>query len=87
MLRHTSPCESLSLTNVRQVITVRWKSAQSPQPVFGISVLETVAAPHKEFGYQIKEIFAEFDSVAWLVNLGIIQPQCDAPKKAARFRA
>lgn len=70
-----------------QVITVRWKSAQSPQPVVGISVLETVHAPQSKYNFQVKQIFAEFDSVAWIVNLGIIKPQCAASKREARFVA
>lgn len=53
----------------------------------GISVLETVHAPWSELNFQIKQIFAEFDSVAWIVNLGIIKPQCSAPKTAKRFAA
>jgi hypothetical protein len=68
------------------VITVRWKSAQSPQPVVGISVFETVWAPTKKYGFQIKEIFAEFDSAAWMANLGIIKPTC-ASKREEKFIA
>ncbi|KAK3112489.1 hypothetical protein LTR53_011205 [Teratosphaeriaceae sp. CCFEE 6253] len=43
------------------VITVRWLSAQSPQPVVGISVLQTVYSPKQgnPSNFQINEIWAE----------------------------
>ena len=49
--------------------------------------METEHAPKSEFNFKIKQIFAEFDSVAWIVNLGIIKPQCEASKKTKRFVA
>ncbi|KAI7314765.1 hypothetical protein KC315_g11291 [Hortaea werneckii] len=57
-------------------VTVRWLSAQKPLPVVGISVLHTTCSenPASPVPYQIGQIWAEFDSGAWLVNLGILKP-------------
>lgn len=68
------------------VITVRWESDQTPQPVVGISVLHTVADATLSniFNRQIDQIWAEFDSGAWLVNLGVFTP---SKKRAVEFKA
>ncbi|RMY93028.1 hypothetical protein D0861_02171 [Hortaea werneckii] len=57
-------------------VTVRWLSAQTPLPVVGISVLHTTCSenPDSPVPYQIDQIWAEFDSGAWLVNLGVLKP-------------
>ncbi|KAK5132198.1 hypothetical protein LTR08_009322 [Meristemomyces frigidus] len=61
-------------------ITIRWESDQKPQPVVGISVAQTVYAPvtGNPSKFMIQSIWAEFDSAAWAVNLGVLVP---APKK------
>nr|POE90374.1 hypothetical protein CFP56_71099 [Quercus suber] len=68
------------------VITVRWQSDQTPEPVVGISVLHTVYAPTLTdlLRFQIDEVWAEFDSGAWLVNLGVFKP---AKKRELEFSA
>lgn len=68
-------------------ITFRWLSAQSPQPVVGISVAHTVYAPRagNSVPWQIDEIWGEFDSAAWLVNLGVLAPT--AGKREIAFEA
>ena len=68
------------------VITVRWESDQTPQPVVGISVLHTKYTniwknPSK---FQVDEIWAEFDSGAWLVNIGCSINSCPAPPSKER---
>ncbi|RMY97992.1 hypothetical protein D0862_07790 [Hortaea werneckii] len=57
-------------------VTVRWLSAQEPLPVVGISVLHTTCSENlaSPVPYQIDQIWAEFDSGAWLVNLGVLKP-------------
>ena len=67
------------------ISTFRWLSSQSPEPVVGISVAHTVWAPGKgnPSAFLIDEIWGEFDSAAWLVNLGILKPA----KKAKRAEA
>jgi len=69
-------------------ITVRWLSAQTPQPVVGISVLGTIRGPNRNPSkYQINKIWAEFDSGAWLVNLGIFTPAKKEKKREIAFEA
>ena len=67
-------------------ITARWESDQSPKPVVGISVFHTVLAPIGQSApgtlYQIDEIWGEFDSAAWLTNLGILK-QAKAKREVA----
>lgn len=55
------------------VITVRWESAQSPNTVVGISVLQATqqgVSWKNPVGWWINEVWAEFDSAVWLTNLG-----------------
>jgi len=53
--------------------------------VIGISVLETVLAPLGQSApgtlYQISEVYGEFDSAAWLVNLGVFKPASSKKQK------
>lgn len=72
-------------------ITVRWESNQSPEPVVGISVLHAVFAPLQTIGgptlWQIDEVWAEFDSATWLVNLGVFKPASKEKKREIAFKA
>ncbi|KAK4542144.1 hypothetical protein LTR36_006991 [Oleoguttula mirabilis] len=69
-------------------ITVRWKSAQSPQPVIGISVFHTVYKwANKPVPFLIDEIWGEFDSASWLENLGILVPASKKQKREIAFEA
>ncbi|KAH9815748.1 hypothetical protein Tdes44962_MAKER00996 [Teratosphaeria destructans] len=81
--------EPFTLENVWytcDTVTFRWKSDQDPRPVVGISVGHTVLAP---FGnptlYRFDEIWGEFDSAAWLTNLGLLQTTSQSSKKEKRI--
>ncbi|KAK5111162.1 hypothetical protein LTR62_005362 [Meristemomyces frigidus] len=71
-------------------ITVRWESAQSPKPVIGISVMQTrmsFSFPNPPV-WQISEVWGEFDSGAWLTNLGILkQAAAGKMKRELAFQA
>ena len=67
-------------------VIVRWQSAQSPQPVIGISVLQVIPAS-TSYKWAINEIWVEFDSAAWLVNLGIFKPSCSSSKRMEKWIA
>lgn len=55
---------------------MRWRSEQSPSSVTGILVLETV---YQNNAWLIQTVYSEFNSGAWLVNLGTFHPQhCNA---------
>lgn len=63
---------------------MRWLSKQEPDQVQGITILTATPAREGEGGgfgagvqkYQITKAVAEFNSAAWLVNLG--NPECGA---------
>ncbi|KAK4553268.1 hypothetical protein LTR86_009568 [Recurvomyces mirabilis] len=61
------PFEIKELWIACDVLIIRWLSAQSPLPVVGISVAHVV---FNRPNWQIDEVWAEFDSAAWLRNLG-----------------
>jgi hypothetical protein len=58
-------------------VVIRWKSAQTPEEVTGNIVLETVRGNGSE-PWLIKTTYSEFNSGAWLVNLGVFKPNCSA---------
>lgn len=65
------PFEQLNIWHNCDTVTIRWKSAQTPEQVTGIIVLETV---YQSSTWLIKTVFSEFNSGAWLVNLGVFKP-------------
>lgn len=83
------PFEILNLWNNCNSVTIRWLSkgpGQEPQQVTGIIVLETVKNADKKASQKwlIKTVYSEFNSGAWLVNLGVFNPtQCPAPAPPA----
>merc|ERR1711981_1123507 len=78
------PFQVLNTWHTRDTVIVRWLSAQKPDQVQGISILTAQVAKPGEGGgfgvgatkYQIIRVLAEFNSGAWLVNLG--KPECAA---------
>ncbi|KAG9815109.1 hypothetical protein KCV05_g18582, partial [Aureobasidium melanogenum] len=76
------PFEILNLWNTCNTVIIRWLSAQTPLPVQGISVATVQPAIKGQGGgfgtgaqkWQINNIVAEFNSGAWLGNLGY--PEC-----------
>lgn len=81
-------CKGLDVLNIADCIshrhncdtvTIRWLSkgpGQEPEQVTGIIVLETVNLSNT---WLIKTVYSEFNSGAWLVNLGIFKPSnCSA---------
>ncbi|KAH0370488.1 hypothetical protein KCU65_g2459, partial [Aureobasidium melanogenum] len=76
------PFKILNLWNTCNTVIIRWLSAQTPLPVQGISIASVVPAIAGQGGgfgvgpqkWQISAIVAEFNSGAWLGNLGY--PEC-----------
>lgn len=58
-------------------VVIRWRSAQTPEPITGNIVLETVRGNGSE-PWLINTVYSEFNSGAWLVNLGVFKPNCSA---------
>ncbi|KAK4506286.1 hypothetical protein PRZ48_000016 [Zasmidium cellare] len=65
------PFEILNLWHNCDTVTIRWKSAQTPAQVTGIIVIEAEQVNNK---WMIQTVYSEFNSGAWLVNLGIFKP-------------
>jgi hypothetical protein len=79
------PFQILKTWNNCNAVTLRWLSkgpGQEPQQVTGIIVLEVVknTAKNPPQKWLIKTVYSEFNSGAWLVNLGVFTPtQCPFP--------
>lgn len=54
-------------------VVIRWRSAQSPEEVTGNIVMETVRGNGSE-PWLINTVYSEFNSGAWLVDLGVFVP-------------
>jgi len=76
------PFEQLNLWHTCDTVVIRWTSAQDPEPVTGNIVMEAV--PSKKGSSEpwlIQTVYSEFNSGAWLVNLGVFEPSCNATTK------
>lgn len=76
------PFEIIKTWNACSAVTIRWQSAQTPQLVTGIIVIEVVKNADKKASQKwlIKTVYSEFNSGAWLVNLDVFNPPvCPAP--------
>ncbi|CAK3955362.1 Hypothetical predicted protein [Lecanosticta acicola] len=68
------PFQQLNLWHTCDAVTLRWVSSgtgQEPEQVTGIIVLETV---YQSGTWLIQTVYSEFNSGAWLVNLGVFKP-------------
>lgn len=57
-------------------VVIRWQSTQTPETVTGNIVLETERSSNSSEPWLIKTVYSEFNSGAWLVNLGVFTPNC-----------
>lgn len=77
------PFEILNVWHNCETVTMRWRSSQPgfvepAQLVTGIIVLETrYAGKKKEEPFLIKTVYSEFNSGAWLYDLGVFVPKCN----------
>ncbi|TKA29488.1 hypothetical protein B0A50_03501 [Salinomyces thailandicus] len=58
-------------------VVMRWRSAQSPEIITGNIVIETTRSDGSE-PWLMNTVYSEFNSGAWLVNLGVFVPNCTA---------
>jgi len=85
------PFEILNLYNNCNSVTIRWLSkgeGQEPQQVTGIINMETEKNPDKKSSQKwlINTVYSEFNSGAWLVNLGVfVPPQCPPPPPPSKM--
>lgn len=59
-------------------VVIRWRSAQTPEIITGNIVMETERDTSGSEPWLIKTVYSEFNSGAWLVNLGVFNATCDA---------
>lgn len=80
------PFETLDVWhNCNGTVSMRWLTTRSGLnqpteaaaiPVPGLVILETEPAEEgNEYNYRIHTIYSEFNSAAWLVNLGVFKPE------------
>jgi len=73
------PFEQLNIWHTCDTVIIRWRSAQSPEPVTGNIIIETTPVKkNKGNPWLIQTVYSEFNSGAWLVNLGVFTPSCNA---------
>ncbi|CAK4005883.1 Hypothetical predicted protein [Lecanosticta acicola] len=78
------PFEMLGVWGGCRFVAVRWKTERSANghvsesddiPVHGNAILEVEPAEEgDEYAWRISKIWSEFNSAAWLVNLGVFKP-------------
>jgi len=69
------PFEQLNLWHTCDTVIIRWRSAQTPEIVTGNIVMEAEEAPAgSQYPWKISTVYSEFNSGAWLVNLGVFVP-------------
>ena len=76
-----SPFEQLNIWHNCDTVAIRWQSAQSPEIVTGNIVMETTY----DGSWKIETVYSEFNSGAWLVNLGVFKPSCNATSTSRRL--
>jgi len=82
------PFERLNLWYNCDTVFLRWRTALTPEFVTGIIVLETTQAPAgAEYPWLINTVYSEFNSGAWLVDLGSFTPNCSATTSKRSLRA
>jgi len=79
------PFTILKIWHNCNAVFLRWRTdapgtVQPEQPVTGIIAIETVPNPKKRTDqpWLIKVVYSEFNSGAWLYDLGIFKPECKA---------
>jgi len=65
------PFLKLNVWHNCETVTLRWMSTMSPSNVTGIIVLESV---YQDKTWLINTVYSEFNSGAWLVDLGVFKP-------------
>ncbi|WPG98593.1 Hypothetical protein R9X50_00138600 [Acrodontium crateriforme] len=69
-------------------VVIRWRSDQTPEIVTGNIVMETERSNNTGEPWLIKTVYSEFNSGAWLVNLGVFTPSnCSANTTAPTRRS
>ncbi|KAK5171109.1 uncharacterized protein LTR77_004253 [Saxophila tyrrhenica] len=81
------PFKILNLWHTCSTVIIRWRASApgtittTQEPVTGIIVIETQPNRKKvnDQPFLIQTVFSEFNSGAWLYDLGVFDPTCPAP--------
>jgi len=79
------PFNQLNMWHNCDTVIIRWRTTiadGAPEEVTGNIVMETV--PAKGGAWKIKTVYSEFNSGAWLVDLGVFTPSCSSSKRSLR---
>jgi len=72
------PFQILNLWHTCDTVVIRWRTALTPEFVTGIIVMETTYEPNNAAEpFKINTVYSEFNSGAWLVDLGVFTPSCN----------
>jgi len=77
------PFDTLNLWHTCDTVIIRWRTntGSGPEDVTGIIVMETTYQGGDDEPFLINTVYSEFNSGAWLVDLGIFTPSCNASSK------
>lgn len=78
------PFDILNLWHTCDTVIIRWRttvSSGAPEFVTGIIVMETEHQKSTSEPFLIKTVYSEFNSGAWLVDLGVFTPSCSSSSK------
>ncbi|KAK3649651.1 hypothetical protein LTR56_006834 [Elasticomyces elasticus] len=80
------PFYQIGLWHTCNQVVVRWRFV-SLQMITGIMALETVPAPfNATFPWLIETAHSEFNSMPWLISLGVFTPDCNETAASSRKR-
>ncbi|KAK3109518.1 hypothetical protein LTR53_017148 [Teratosphaeriaceae sp. CCFEE 6253] len=80
------PFDQLNVWYNCDTVFLRWRTTldfttPAPEFVTGIIVLETTSAAGSAQPWLINTVYSEFNSGAWLVDLGVFVPNCTVPSR------
>ena len=79
------PFDILNVWHTCDTVVLRWRTTVAPgapEFVTGIIVLETTYQKSTTEPYLINTVYSEFNSGAWLVDLGTFVPSCSSSKRS-----
>ncbi|KAF2726052.1 hypothetical protein K431DRAFT_299166 [Polychaeton citri CBS 116435] len=78
------PFTTLFVKHGCDFVSMRWMSTRSAagqatevaaEPVIGTVIMDVVEDDENSYGWRVSAIYSEFNSGAWLVNLGVFDPE------------
>lgn len=79
------PFTILQLWHTCDTVIIRWVANPGPQQVQGFDAIIVEPSSNDFQKYQLKTVYGEFNSGAWLADLG--RPECNVTAAATRRRS